>query len=119
MTEAGASVGADIAINQGEINTRKLEAIDAAHQLHSIVKRSLNFTNIGKNRNRLIAAGRPPRLKDRIDEGSVQLSNKYLVNQIIISALGEGRHDGKLSKLDSHANMIVVGSQGSIFQATG
>ena len=61
----------------------------------------------------------PHYLKEHIDEKSITFPNKYLGHHISISALGEGRHDGKSSELYSHANMIVIGSQGSIIQATG
>ena len=57
-------------------------------------------------------------MKDCLDEGRFPLPNKYLVGHIRISALGDGRHDVKSIEIDSHANKIVIGSQGSIIQAT-
>ena len=72
-----------------------------------------------KKVNKLIAAGRPLHLKDFLGEGGVPLPKQYLVDQISISELGEGRHYLKSSNIYSHDNMIVIGSQGSIIQTTG
>ena len=74
---------------------------------------------MGNKVKKLIAAGIPPHLKDYLHGGIVSLPNKYLFDQIIISALDEVRHDVKSSEIYYHANIIFIGSQGSIIQATG
>ena len=58
-------------------------------------------------------------MKYYLSEGSVPPQNKYLVDHIIISELGKGRHDVESIELDSHSRMIDIGSQGYIIQATG
>ena len=51
VTASGDSIGATASITQGDIDTLNIVAIDAAHQLQSIVKKSHNFTNVGKRVN--------------------------------------------------------------------
>ena len=72
VTAAYASVDAATVITQGDINTHKLEVIDATHQLQSIVKNIHNFTNVGKKGKKSIAAGQPPHLKDFLMKGALR-----------------------------------------------
>ena len=58
-------------------------------------------------------------MKYFITVGIVLLPNKYIVNHINISALGEEIHYGKSNNLYSHSKIIVISSQFSIIQATG
>ena len=73
VTVTGSSVGAATSITYGGIDTCKLADIDSSLKLHSIVKKSQPFTNIGKKRNKLTAGGRPPHFKYCLDEGSLTL----------------------------------------------
>ena len=72
----GSLVGTATDITQGGIDTRKLMAVDDYHQLQSILNKSHNFTYVGNQGKKLIAAGLPPYLNDCLDEGRFPIPNK-------------------------------------------
>ena len=55
------------------------------------------------------------------DDGVLLLLNRHLIEQILVSAAGgdQGGWSTGTTELDSHANMVVFGNQGTTIQDTG